>query len=269
MYEHQGRGALDYSPCRYGNSRLLFRGPAQPLDGPYCAVLGGTETYGKFIETPFSDLVERCTGHRVVNLGCVTAGLDVFSSDAAVMRICENAQVTVVQTLGAHNMSNRYYTVHPRRNDRFLKASPEMQTMFERVDFTEFNFTRHMLARLREVAPEQFAIMSEELASGWVDRMKWIARRAGGRTVLLHLPRSAPDDPGQEPLLVDEAMIARVADCYSETVSVVPSRAALAEGTAGMVFQPLEELAAEELPGPAVHREVADALSPVIARLMG
>ena len=42
-------GALDYFPCRYGRSRVLFRGPRRPLDVPYVAFLGGTETYGRFL----------------------------------------------------------------------------------------------------------------------------------------------------------------------------------------------------------------------------
>ena len=76
---------------------------------------------------------------------------------------CANAQVTVIQILGAHNMSNRFYTVHPRRNDRFLRASPMLRGIYHDVDFTEFNFTRHMLSRLREISEERFALVVEEL----------------------------------------------------------------------------------------------------------
>ena len=62
-------GALDYFPCRYGRSRVLFRGPKRPLDGPYVAFLGGTETYGRFIETPFPALVEPALGQACINFG--------------------------------------------------------------------------------------------------------------------------------------------------------------------------------------------------------
>ncbi len=57
--------------------------------------------------------------------------------------------MTVIQVMGAHNMSNRFYAVHPRRNDRFLRASLGCcKTIYPEVDFTEFNFTRHMLTAL-------------------------------------------------------------------------------------------------------------------------
>ena len=57
-FENPGQGALDYFPCRYGHSKLLFRGPRRKLDGAYCAVLGGSETYGKYVREPYPALIE-------------------------------------------------------------------------------------------------------------------------------------------------------------------------------------------------------------------
>ena len=55
-YENLGQSALDYFPCRYGKSKLLFRGPRKRMAGEFLAMIGGTETYGKFIEKPFPAL---------------------------------------------------------------------------------------------------------------------------------------------------------------------------------------------------------------------
>ena len=79
-----GSGALNYHPCRYGRSRLLFRGPQRRLDGPYVSFLGGTTTYGKYIPTPFPALVEQATGLPAVNLGWINAGLDTLTSTSVV-----------------------------------------------------------------------------------------------------------------------------------------------------------------------------------------
>ena len=106
-YAYPGDGALDYFPCRYGMSKLLFRGPHRELDGPFCAVLGGTETYGKFVADPYPALVEQMTGLRMVNLGCINAGPDVFLNEPAVIEIAALARATVVQVLGAQNLTNR------------------------------------------------------------------------------------------------------------------------------------------------------------------
>ena len=147
-FETMGSGPLDYAPCHYGDSRLVFRGPARLLRGDYVAFLGGTETYGKFLAAPYPVLVEDALGLPAANFGQINAGVDVYLNDPGVTAAAANAAVAVVQVMGANNMSNRFYTVHPRRNDRFLRASATMQAVFRDVDFTEFHFTRHMLGAL-------------------------------------------------------------------------------------------------------------------------
>ncbi|MGC9370930.1 MAG: DUF6473 family protein [Paracoccaceae bacterium] len=274
MYDHHGAVALDYSPCRYGGSRIQFRGPERPLDGAYCAMLGGTETYGKFIERPFPQLVEDQIGRTVVNLGQVNAGIDVFSAEDSVGRVCNHARVNVVQVLGAQNMSNRFYTVHPRRNDRFLRASAMLKAVYREVDFTEFHFTRHMLGALRAVSAERFALLVDELKATWLARMRNLAGQLPGPTVLLWLSDRPPRDQrhdsglGRDPLFVDRAMVEAVRPLFTEYVEVVASRDAYAKGLDGMVFPPFEQSAAAKMPGPAVHDEAAEALAPVVARLM-
>ena len=141
-FEPPGDGALDYFPCRYGASRLVFRGPRRDLSLPYVSVLGGTETYGRYIADPYPTLVEVGQGLSLVNLGLQNAGLDAYLKDPDILAVASAARVAVVQVMGAQNLSNRFYAVHPRRNDRFLHPTPLLQRMFETIDFTEFHFTR-------------------------------------------------------------------------------------------------------------------------------
>lgn len=271
-YASPGEGALDYYPCRYGTSRLVFRGPSRMLDRPYCAVLGGTATYGRFVTDPYPALVERATGLRMVNLGCMNAGPDVYLNEPAVLDVAAGAQVTVLQVLGAQNLSNRFYAVHPRRNDRFLRAEPILRSMFPEVDFTEFHFTRHMLRSLQATGPARFDVLAEELRATWVVRMRQLIARISGRVVLLWIsdrpPAPAEDtaDLGRDPVLVDACMIEALRREPVDLVQVVASPAARARGVEGMAFAPLDRLAAAEVPGPAVHREVAEALA---AHLLG
>ena len=133
-FEHRGAGALDYYPCRYGKSKLLFRGPKRALDQPYIAALGGSETYGKFVQKPWTDLLEGEIGTPVVNFGYLNAGVDVFLNETEITKFTRGAQATVIQLTGAHNLSNRYYAVHPRRNDRFLRASQLMRSVFKEIE---------------------------------------------------------------------------------------------------------------------------------------
>lgn len=270
-YEYQGDLALDYFPCRYGHSKLLFRGPRRRLNTAYCAVLGGSETYGKYIAEPFPALLEQSIEIQVVNFGYMNAGADVFLNEPVIIDACNKAQVTVVQLLGAHNMSNRFYAVHPRRNDRFLRASAMMKTIFNEVDFTEFHFTRHMLLSLKSQAPEKFAVLEMELKAAWVARMRLLLQKIVGHSVLLwigdhHADGQSRDDLGLEPLLIDEEMINAIKPFATDIVRVTPSAAARGAGTEGMIFPALDAPIAAQMPGPRVHKEIAAALRPVVLR---
>lgn len=273
-YAFPGEGSLDYFPCRYGNSRLIFRGPKRDVERAYVAILGGTETYGKFVSVPYPDLIERELGLPVANLGCMNAGPDVFLHEIEITRIAAQACVTIVQLLGAQNLSNRYYSVHPRRNDRFLGATPLLRSIYPRVDFTEFNFTRHMLRSLHQGSPDRFEVVAEELRAAWVTRMKQLLARLKGRTILLWMSDTPPPSPTRRvdlahaPMLVDSEMVAAIRPLASAYVQSVSSVEARAHGLEGMDYAPFEAPAAAGLPGPRVHHEVAEALLPVINGLI-
>ena len=116
-YERLVGDSLDYAPCRYGRSKLLFRGPRTVLNGDYVAFLGSTGTYGKFVESPYPELTQRELGITALNLGCVNAGNDTFLDDPTVQDLARGACACVVQVMGAHTLSNRLYTVHDPRPD--------------------------------------------------------------------------------------------------------------------------------------------------------
>lgn len=274
-YEYAGDTALDYFPCRYGQSKLLFRGPRRRLEGAYAAAVGGTETYGKFVAEPYPVLLERALGLPVINFGYMNAGTDVFVGEPVVIDACRHAKVTVIQLTGAQNLSNRFYAVHPRRNDRFLRASTLMKTIFREVDFTEFHFTRHMLSVLKERSAEKFALLEEELKAAWIARMRNLLHKIENRTVLLWITGAAGADPhgpgdglGHEPLFVDAEMVAAIRPYAGDLVRIMPSAAALGAGTEGMQFAPLDAPVAAAMPGPRVHAEIAGALAPAMRRFL-
>lgn len=273
-YEDTCQSALNYFPCHYGTSKLLFRGPRRRLQGDYVAYLGGIETYGKFIEMPFPTLVECDTGVKSVNLGCVNAGVDAYAADKSLVDICARAKVTVIQIMGAQNMSNRFYVVHPRRNDRFVRASAALSAIYPEIDFTDFHFTGHMLSLLWETSADRFEQVVKELKAAWVARMDSLISEIGGKVVLLWLTDHLATDhcaspiSGVAPLFVDRQMIASFTGQVSALVQIVADPQEQTSGLDEMVFAPFEEPAAHEMLGPVTHRRVAEVLSPLIAKLV-
>lgn len=270
-------GGLSYSPCRYGMSRIFFRGPRRRLDQPYVAFIGGTETYGKFIDQPLPALVEKEIKQTCVNLGCVNGGVDAFVNDPTIMAACHDADATVVQIMGANYLSNRFYSVHPRRNDRFLRASTVMQAIYNDVDFSDFTFTRHMLSSLYERSAERFDIVVQELREAWVARMRNMLGQIGPRAVLLWFSTEELDNTPwnqratglqADPLFINAEMIDSLRDIVSDVVVANPSEIALGQGTKGMYFSPMQKKAASEMLGVACHQEATAKLVPSLRKII-
>lgn len=273
-FAFQGASALDYSVCRYGSSKVQFRGPRCDLSGQYIACLGGTETFGKFVPDPYPTLVQDRLGTPVANLGCVNAGIDVFLNEPAIADVAAGAGVTVLQILGAQNLSNRYYTVHPRRNDRFVHAAPGLKALYRDIDFTEFHFTRHLLGALVRKSPDRFEIVAEELRMAWISRMKLLLGRLSSQVLLLwvanHAPPNRTDTPSlqHDPLLVDTEMLAAIRPFATDYLQIIGSPMAQLNGLRGMAFAEFDRPAAAEVLGPAVHHEVAQAMAPVLRAMI-
>ncbi|NCQ23019.1 MAG: hypothetical protein COW54_13385 [Rhodobacteraceae bacterium CG17_big_fil_post_rev_8_21_14_2_50_63_15] len=273
-FERVGPKPLDYKPVQYGTSKLVFRGPKRILEGDYIACLGGTETYGKFINRPFPDLLDRDLPVPCVNFGWANAGVDVFLKDAGLLLLAQSARAVVLQIPSAMNLSNPYYLVHPRRNDRFVQAAPRLKRLYPEIDFTEFHFTRHLMWRLSDIAPQRFAVLRRALQEVWILRMQQLIERIGRPVVLLwfagHAPRHGEGTAElyDDPAFVSRAMLQAVSSRAARLVEVVISREARAQGTRGMRFAAMEAAVAADLPGLLAHSEVAHALGPVLSTLL-
>jgi len=281
-FDRPGAGGLDYRTCRYGTSKLLFRGPRHRLVPPYALFVGGTDTYGRFVPRPFPDLVSDLVGAPTggaaplpcINMGCAHAGPDAFAEDETVRAALARADVAVIEVMGAHALSTSFFRVHPRRNDRFIAAEPALRELFPEIDFTEFAFTRHMLGALEAADPRRFARVAAALRAAWLAQMGRLVAEARA-TLLLWVAdgpppaRAASVLEGRAPPLVDADMLAQVARGAAGVIEVRPSVQARAAGTAGMVFSELEASAAACVAGPAIHREVAAAVAPALARVAG
>ena len=267
-YEGRVGTALDYAPCQYGTSKLVFRGPQSVLQGDYVAFLGSTETYGKFVAKPFPALTGDALGVTPLNLGCVNAGIDTFLEDATVMSLCRGARAVVVQAMAAHRLSNPLYSVHPRRNDRFLRATRLLLSLYPEAEFTDVHFTRHLLSILNGIDPERFGAVVDELRTIWVKRMRELARRVDVPMTLLWVsgrrPEESQESPyDQDPQFVTREMIDEISDCLTGVVEIaLPQTAGLPPD--GMVFGELDMPVALELPGPEDHQEIARGLAPIL-----
>ncbi len=265
-YEEKGALAPEEISCRYGASRLQCRGPLRDPGRGYLAFLGGQETYGRFVADPFVSLIERDLGRDCVNLGCLNGGLDAYLQDDDLLSITRGADLAVIQVSGAQNLGNSYYRVHPRRNDRFLTATPELRALFPEVDFTEFHFNTHLLLSLYRRSPERFATVRAALEQTWLLRMRALIAAIDVPVMLLWLRYAGPEAAQKvAPLRANPLLIRRdMLDALGRECAGLVEVAVAASEAVGEVGQmrctPLQRPGAGQLIGPAMHRVIADRL---------
>jgi len=278
-YDVLGAGALDYMPCHYGASKLNFRGPKRVLGGvngdePYVVFLGGTQTFGKYIEQPYPLKVEHLTGVASVNFGQINAGPDVFFKEQVVLKAAQKARATVVEVMGAANISNLTYSVHPRRNDRFLRATAQLRELYPEVDFTQFNFTNHMLLYLQSGDPKRFKIVLRVLQRTWLRKMRLLIKRLEGQVILLRTVEKP--QPAQRatawhksfaPAFVTDEMVEALSELVYDFVDVACVPVKPQDGGAGIVCRFVDEEASKRVVGPQSHSEIAKELLPVLDRV--
>lgn len=244
--------------CRYEGSRLRFRGPVCSLHDPYIAVLGGSETFGKGVAQPFPALLAQQVDCPVANLGVMHAGVSLFSEESWLIETASKARLTVLQVLGAQNMSNRMYSVHSRRNDRFVGASAALRTLYPNVDFTDFNFTGHLMRSLSSQEGDAFDSLVEELRWAWVQRMRRLVTLIDSDVVLLWMSDRPPEDVDQwtrlEPAFVDRSMLNEMRPHVVDIVEVVCTERRAMNPSARTTH----------FPGPRHHADVAEALASAI-----
>ncbi len=271
-YNVTGLSGLNYELCAYGGSRLRFRGPQRDLSKPYVAYLGTTETFGKFVARPFPSILSEHLPAQPVNLGMINGGLDAYLNDPAALEVAKKADLRVVQIIGALNLTNHYFKVHPRRNDRFLCAHETLTRLFPEVDFTEFHFTKAMLAALKAQSDERYHMVCDELQKMWLARMTVLLTLLGERTVLLWFanqppPKDAIIDPS-DPMLIDADMVERMRQKTSAFVQSIPDPYSLKTDQDDLLQTMTSRAAAKQLMGPNAHVQTAQALQETCMHLL-
>ncbi|MEL6522125.1 MAG: DUF6473 family protein [Pseudomonadota bacterium] len=266
-YAGHGSELLDYKMCSYGVRGSHFRGPERCLEDPYIAVLGGNATFGRFVAEPFADRLEQQLRQPVVNLGAMNAGLDMYVHQPELMRLVAGAEKVVIQIMGAANISNNFYRVHPRRNDRFLHASDALRELYSDIDFTEFHFTRHLLLDLHRRSPERLAVLVRDLRKTWLQRMLWLLTKLQGKVILLWAADDSPcldpevDFTSAVPIFVTKSMVDSVRPLALSYVEVVTDEAERSHRTQHMLFTEPEALAARRMLPVSTHATVAQRLA--------
>jgi hypothetical protein len=82
-FETRNAFAPDHPTVNYPGSSLRFRAPAGDPTQPHVLCLGGTETFGRFVDNPYPGCWPMIA-MPVINMGVAGGGLDVLLNDTAI-----------------------------------------------------------------------------------------------------------------------------------------------------------------------------------------
>ena len=244
---------------RFGRSQQVFRGPKPSLRNPYVTFIGGSETFGKFVTAPFPKLIQKSVRKTCVNWGTPGAGPGFFLKDPILLDACSSADACVIQVMDAVPMSNRMYSVFPRRNQRLRSVSEALKSLYPQIDFTQFKYVSAMIRKLKVEDESSWKVVEAELKSAWMARMLELLEDIDSKKVLLWLKPSG-NDPSNG--LISEEMISVVSKKVDRIVRVdVPEKTGSRTLLGGMSKE-------TGWMTRAIHDKVAVQLTPVLEALM-
>ncbi|MCL4675279.1 MAG: hypothetical protein KJZ59_04455 [Pararhodobacter sp.] len=128
-------------------------------------------------------------------------GVDYHLADRTLSDAAAQARAFVLVLPPLGNLNNPYYSVHPRRNDRFVAARQPLKALYPEVDFAPMAFTGHVLGTLAATCPARFSEVRRILIGAWCDRMQTLLSRLPTPGVLIDLPTPGwlvrPPIPGE------------------------------------------------------------------------
>lgn len=242
---------INYHSYRFGRRQRLLRGPMPDLSGRYIAFLGGEQTFGKFVEEPYTKLVQEETKLTALNIGVDGAGPGFFLNDPVLLEAACRAEVCVIEMTSAWNLSNRLYTVGRRYNRRLRAVSDMLRGLYPQVDFEQYDFVGKMLERLHALDSEKFEMIEKEMSAAWVARMKLLLESVETKKILFWFSERSPDERTKI-----DASKARLKYPDQVTRDMIDQVAGMADGLVECVLEPQGPKASADV-RPKVSRNFA------------
>lgn len=257
-FERWGQSSLDLAPVSYGSGRVFFRGP-KPHGTGYYAFLGGSDTEARFAPAPFPTLVGTALNAEVMNLGVRGAGPDVFLNLPEVAGAMAKARAVIIDLPLVSNLTNRFYRVHPLRNDRVLTGSDALRALVPDTDLVEVCFTQHMLQAIDKSSPVAARAVHAALRAKWQDQMRRLVASIRVPCVLVH------HGTGRVP--VTPPMIEGLRGQVAAVVEAPVTDEARAEGAKFLVAGAAAPPGLAQALSARAHGDLAQALIPVLQAL--
>ncbi len=187
-YQETDRNVIDYDLWFDEETQLAFRGPRNDLSakgGIVC--IGAAQTFGRFVEHPFPNMIAEFLQTRVLNLGVSGAGPEFYLERPRLMDCLKHADVVIVQAMSARSVSVGRFRTQPMNKgvlsfvDGDLAGKPYLaQTAYQLLRETE--------------GEEAFNTQVESAQKRWLEQYQELYDQISGRTIFLWLSTEYPPE---------------------------------------------------------------------------
>ena len=280
-YQQTDRFVVDYDLWFADDGKIAFRGPRFDL-GSRDAVcfIGAAQTFGRFAERPYPEILRSLTGRAVWNLGFSGAGPQYFLKNDFLMGLVERAETVVIQCMSARSITAGCFRVG---------------TNFGVLEFVNgpLKGQSHMAQNAYALLRKQYGedVFNEQIGlvqSAWIELYTELIGRIPGKKILFWLSRVKPganltlhnSSVGEFPHFVTEGMVRQVAslcDSYADATFEGTVEHVLRDDHTREVVQVFNEKQFPKRPDklrcinnyyptPQMHEFAASVLYPVLVR---
>ena len=117
-YQDQELGLINYRYIQVPGGTLYFRGPIPPsLDkNKFFVCIGAAQTFGRFCEKPFCEIISDRLNIPCLNLGYAGAGPSFYLKNDYLFDLINKARFAIVQVMSGRSESNSRYVSLTGRN---------------------------------------------------------------------------------------------------------------------------------------------------------
>ncbi|WP_404713057.1 DUF6473 family protein [Sphingomonas sp. MMS24-J13] len=279
-YQRDDRNIVDYELWQLGDQQL--RGPEPDRDRPYFAAIGAAQVFGRFVPTPFPDLIAEQIGMAALNLGMSGAGPSFFLQREEMIAAANRAEFVIVQFMSGRSISNSRAVLANNQGVMWLRDHPDASAYYAE------DIYRHLLNTL---SPAELAELRAENRENYVTEMQALLGRIERPKILLYWSKrpvnysegldNLADYWGDFPHFVNRDVVETLipfADHYAEVVTErgIPQPLFDMSSGAPIMMWPEDRFPNVHqrehnhyYPSPEMNEDAATILMPAVRQLMG
>ncbi len=283
-YQAADREVIDYRLTRLPGTNFMVRAPLpSQLDGgvPFVCALGAAQTFGRFAERPFLNLLGEKLGISTLNLGTAGAGPKHYLQRPKVLEIVNQSSLVILQVMSGRSVSNSYFENVNAGSLRPWSAPKDEKPRHAETVYSELfeakgeEFIRALLVETRRNYVNSYIELLRAIKAPVL--LFWFSRRGTDYTELYAhgVDRAAGGFLGEFPQLINTDIVKKLRSHVKYFVECVTSRGMpqqLRRRDTGEIvdlgISPRYPGHNNYYPSPEMHEDAAAALEPLVRQIL-